>query len=56
MSEGSLSNSAGSARADSIMSRSSSVRKLATATMRPTPPNTDDDDLNVMGIKEIEKV
>lgn len=55
MSEGSLSNSAGSARADSIMSRSSSVRKLATATMRPTPPNTDDDDLNVMGIKEIEK-
>ncbi|ETS80896.1 hypothetical protein PFICI_08425 [Pestalotiopsis fici W106-1] len=55
MSEASLSNSAGSARDDGIMTRSSSVRKHAAATLRPTPPNTDDDDLKVMGIKEIEK-
>lgn len=56
MSEGSLSNSTASARDEGIVTRSSSVRRNTPATLRPTPPNTDDDDLSIMGIKEIEKV
>ncbi|KAK6202108.1 hypothetical protein LQW54_009066 [Pestalotiopsis sp. IQ-011] len=55
MSEGSLSNSTASARDEGVVTRSSSVRRNTQATLRPTPPNTDDDDLNAMGIKEIEK-